>query len=79
MSLRASFKEHTLIFSFPAGTSRGVLHEKKVYYLLLSRGDFTGVGECSVIPGLSIDDRDDYSVKLKKYVLKLIRVPISEN
>ncbi len=64
MSLKASFTEYTLQFKFPAGTSRGVLHDKKVYYLLLELDDVKGIGECSVIPGLSIDDRPDFGKKV---------------
>ncbi|HEX3007037.1 MAG TPA: o-succinylbenzoate synthase, partial [Bacteroidales bacterium] len=65
MALSASLKEHTLKFRFPAGTSRGVLHEKKVYYLLLKMDEHPGIGECSVIPGLSIDDQPGYAEKIK--------------
>lgn len=66
MALSASFKEHILNFRFPAGTSRGTLHEKKVYFLLLKLDDVTGIGECSVIPGLSVDDRPDYHAKMEE-------------
>lgn len=64
MSLKASFREYTLQFKFPAGTSRGVLLDKKVYYLNLQLDQATGIGECSVIPGLSIDDRPDFGEKV---------------
>lgn len=64
MSLKASFREYTLQFKFPAGTSRGVLHDKKVYYLKLQLDNAAGIGECSVIPGLSIDDRPDFGEKV---------------
>ena len=60
MSITASYKEHILEFKFPAGTSRGVLSKKKVYYIMLAMDKAVGIGECSVIPGLSIDDRSDY-------------------
>lgn len=66
MSINASYKEHILEFKFPAGTSRGVLSRKKVYYIMLAMDNAMGVGECSVIPGLSIDDRSDYGEVISK-------------
>lgn len=65
MPFTASFKEHTLVFKFPAGTSRGVLNEKKVYYLQLTLDGAAGIGECSTIPGLSIDDVPGYKEKIQ--------------
>lgn len=55
---------YILNFRFPAGTSRGVLTEKPTSYLFLEENGITGIGECSTIPGLSIDPEDSYSSKL---------------
>ncbi|HOI87955.1 MAG TPA: o-succinylbenzoate synthase [Lentimicrobium sp.] len=67
--LRASIHKHTLIFKDPAGTSRGVLYKKPVWYLLLhhtrNKG-ITGIGECGTIPGLSADDRPDLEQRLER-------------
>lgn len=67
--LSASFEAHTLLFRKPAGTSRGVLTEKKLWLLKLWSDDpaLFGIGECSVIPGLSPDYADDqrYEEQLK--------------
>ena len=55
----ASFKKHTLNFINPGGTSRGVLHTKDSWFIMLSNkpnGEQVGIGECSIIPKLSIDD-----------------------
>lgn len=62
MALNGSYKKYLLRFKFPAGTSRGTLYEKATYFLILNDTDhnITGIGECSVIPGLSTDDREDY-------------------
>ena len=60
----ASHKEHNLQFKFPAGTSRGVLLQKPSSFLLIEKDGFTGIGECSTIPNLSIDNQDTYSQKL---------------
>ena len=59
--------KHTTLnlhFKFPAGTSRGVLLHKPSSFLILEKDGFTGIGECSTIPGLSIDPTETYSEKL---------------
>jgi len=55
---------YNLQFKFPAGTSRGVLLQKPSSFLLIEEDGFTGIGECSTIPDLSIDPQDTYSQKL---------------
>lgn len=65
--VKASFEAFTLDFKRPSGTSRGVLTQKKGWKLLLSDPEgITGLGECSVIPGLSPDYVSDehYEKKL---------------
>ena len=50
-------KAHPLIFKKPSGTSRGILTEKPTWYITARADDgTTGIGECSLIPGLSPDD-----------------------
>lgn len=64
--LKASFEAFTLDFKRPSGTSRGVLTQKKGWKLILT--DFegtTGLGECSVIPGLSPDYISDETYEQK--------------
>jgi o-succinylbenzoate synthase len=39
--------------------------EKETYFLLLEKDGKTGVGECGLLRGLSIDDRPDYEAKLQ--------------
>ncbi len=66
--LTASYKKHTLYFRNPAGTSRGILQSKTSYFILISASGqpgITGVGECSIIPGLSPDDRPGLEEKLR--------------
>lgn len=53
--LTARVEKKTMVFKKPAGTSRGVMHDKTVWFLTVSDGDFTGVGECAPLPGLSPD------------------------
>jgi len=65
----ATYISRVLRFKFPAGTSRGVLHEKYSWFILLSlvnKPGISGIGECSLIPGLSYDDRFDFEPKLEE-------------
>lgn len=65
MKLKASYSKYTLIFKKPAGTSRGVYTQKDSWLLQLSDGRHSGIGECSILKGLSYDDRPDFEKKLK--------------
>ncbi|MFL5729892.1 MAG: o-succinylbenzoate synthase [Cytophagaceae bacterium] len=66
MKLKADFQKHVLNFRFDAGTSRGVLRQKDTWYLHVSASGLTGRGECGPLKGLSIDDREDFEVKLRE-------------
>lgn len=58
---------HTLYFNFAAGTSRGTLREKKIFYLQLRHTQLPhriGIGECGPIEGLSPETLNDISPKL---------------
>lgn len=57
---------HSLEFKFPAGTSRGVLHQKTSWFLLLEAQGIMGIGEAGPLPGLSPDDRPDFAAQLRK-------------
>ncbi len=63
--MQASFKKYILKFKIPSGTSRGILSEKESWFLIIKDGEKTGVGECSIIRGLSIDLVSDFEQKLK--------------
>ncbi|MBN2349325.1 MAG: o-succinylbenzoate synthase [Bacteroidales bacterium] len=69
--LTARLKKHILKFIYPAGTSRGVLYHKPTWYIILEDGKYKGIGECSVIPGLSCDDYPDYESILQKIVSQI--------
>lgn len=65
--LKANFHKHILHFKRPAGTSRGVMLEKPVWYLVVwddTRPEIRGIGECSPLAGLSCDDRPGYEATL---------------
>lgn len=64
--LKAKVTKYILIFKQAGGTSRGILHQKPSWFIKLfefeNPGIF-GIGECSIIPGLSPDDKtvlDDF-------------------
>lgn len=60
---RVAVKAHTLQFRFDAGTSRGILRFKEVYYIIIqskSTGKILGLGEAAPLKGLSVDDRPDF-------------------
>lgn len=59
--IRATISHRKMEFIRPAGTSRGVLNDKDAYFIhLYDESENEGIGECSIIKGLSIDDREDY-------------------
>lgn len=60
----SKYIKHTLNFKRPSGTSRGVMDTKETWFLIIQDGDKTGIGECGLLKGLSIDDRPDYEDKL---------------
>lgn len=62
--MRAKFYKHTLQFIRPAGTSRGTYTSKDSWFIILSENEKTGIGECSILRDLSIDDRPDFEEKL---------------
>jgi o-succinylbenzoate synthase len=80
--IQAGYIKHPLHFHFPAGTSRGVLHQKDSWFLLLKdRNDPgpTGIGECSLIPGLSPDPAASVPGKLEQLCARLEQgMPVDE-
>lgn len=69
--MTARYINYQLRFKLPAGTSRGVLHNKPSAFLILEENGEFGIGECSIIPDLSIDPLDIYDEKLLE-ICKLI-------
>jgi len=73
MSLEATFEKRIFTFKRLSGTSRGVLTEKKAWFITVwntNNPSVIGVGECSVIPNLSPDYKSDeqYESKVKDVV-----------
>ncbi|WP_179353800.1 o-succinylbenzoate synthase [Winogradskyella vidalii] len=63
--MKANYKKYILDFKRPSGTSRGVMTTKETWFILLESDSKSGIGECGILRGLSIDDRPDYEAKLK--------------
>ena len=68
---QASYTAHPLTFVRPAGTSRGVLRQKPCWFIQISREGVRGIGEVSVIPGLSLEDPDECEIQID-HLCKLI-------
>ena len=64
--MKAFYFKHILNFHYPSGTSRGVLNQKESWFIVIYRENKTGVGECSLIKGLSPDPENNYEQTLKK-------------
>ena len=62
--MKITIEERTLHFKQPAGTSRGVYTERKVWLVYTDEG---GVGECAPLPNLSCDDIPNYSEVLRSF------------
>jgi o-succinylbenzoate synthase len=69
--LKADYKKYSLNFKEASGTSRGILNSKTSYFLKIWNSespDIFGIGECSLIEGLSPDDEQELELQLKKIV-----------
>lgn len=66
--MKAYWKKKILTFKRPSGTSRGILRTKPTYYIVLEKDGLKGIGECSPLVGLSIDDRPGYEDKIEEVV-----------
>lgn len=65
MKISGRYIPYKLYFKRPAGTSRGVLYEKASWFFHLQANSKTGLGECSLIPGLSPDPQNTYLQQLQ--------------
>ncbi|MCC5920901.1 MAG: o-succinylbenzoate synthase [Cyclobacteriaceae bacterium] len=65
------YKKHLLSFSFPAGTSRGIMYHKPTWFVFTrDENGIQSIGECSPLPGLSPEYQDDdqYEMLLAHWV-----------
>ena len=77
--LKAYFTKYTLNFKVPAGTSRGYLYDRPSWYIIVhdtNQPTVFGIGDCGLIPGLSIDPEDKVDTKIK-WLCDNIHLPLS--
>lgn len=65
--MRIQIEERVLHFRQPAGTSRGVYTERRIWLLRVSDGAAVGMGECAPLPNLSCDDIPNYAEVLRRF------------
>ena len=58
--MKIDIEERMLHFKQPAGTSRGVYTERRIWLVRVSDGSSVGIGECAPLPDLSCDALDPY-------------------
>ncbi len=64
--MKASFKKYNLKFIRPAGTSRGVMRDRDVWFLFVEKDKKRGMGEIAPLKNLSCDDRPDLENKIRE-------------
>lgn len=65
--MRIEIEERTLHFKQPAGTSRGVYTERRIWLVTVTDGSAVGIGECAPLPKLSCDDIPNYAEVLRHF------------
>lgn len=73
--MNIKIEERKLHFKQPAGTSRGIYTERRIWLLIVSDGfavgagigTRTGTGECAPLPNLSCDDLPNYGEILRAF------------
>jgi len=73
--MKATYKKRNFLFKIPGGTSRGVLVSKDSWFIILENDLKNGIGECSIIKGLSIDDPSGFESKLAWLCLNINKSP----
>ncbi|MDX9847301.1 MAG: o-succinylbenzoate synthase [Tenuifilaceae bacterium] len=66
--IKAAVKRIDFQFIQPGQTSRGTLHSKPSWFIIISNDGKKGIGECSVIPGLNPEYADGYEQKIQEVV-----------
>lgn len=71
------YLKRTLVFKFDAGTSRGVLKTKEVYWIKAFQEDhpeIVGWGEAAPLVKLSLDDRADFEQVLQRTLVEIANI-----
>jgi o-succinylbenzoate synthase len=66
--IKAAVKRIDFQFINPGQTSRGTLYSKPSWFFIITNHGKTGIGECSVIPGLNPEYVDGYEQKIQAVV-----------
>ena len=66
MKAKVTAFHYDLQFKIPGGTSRGILTQKKTYFLYAQQDKNWGIGECNLFEGLSYDDRPEFEQKIRQ-------------
>ena len=69
MKYKITIEESVLHFKQPAGTSRGVYTERRIWLVTVSDGSSVGIGECAPLPDLSCDALPPsiYNIVLRRF------------
>ena len=62
--MQARYYKHSLQFKQASGTSRGILTTKDSWFIELQEGGSKGLGECSLLAGLSYDYKPNFEQQL---------------
>ncbi|WP_057935698.1 o-succinylbenzoate synthase [Algoriphagus resistens] len=76
------YLKRTLVFKFDAGTSRGVLKTKEVYWIKAfqeGHPETVGWGEAAPLAKLSLDDRADFEEVLQRTLLEIADINWRKN
>ena len=74
-----SIEERTLHFKQPAGTSRGVYTTRTSWFVTLTEGERTGIGECAPLPDLSCDAIPGYAKVLDRFCAALCHTGVLDD
>ena len=74
-----SIEERTLHFKQPAGTSRGVYTTRTSWFVTLTEGERTGMGECAPLPDLSCDAIPGYAKVLDRFCAALCHTGVLDD
>ncbi len=67
---------HTLHFTFPAGTSRGVMTTRLTHFIVLEQAGKRGIGECAPLAGLSEDDVPNLPSLIELVLQRVAKRPV---
>ena len=71
IALDITYRAHPLTFSKPAQTSRDVLYHKPSFFITMcDKSGRKGVGEISLIPGLSLESEEEVRSYLETLITK---------